>query len=150
QLCPALLLRLEVRSDAERTIRVDAPGELDPELVLLPDLARIDLPAVLDRLSKATSSRSQDRLTKPEPLRVMRLVRVEIVPLGAHAHGQHVVGEECRLAPGRRQSDVKADLGPVHEHLDPAEAVGIGPDGVVDTGEIDLKPPSAFIDEMRQ
>src|SRR5204862_5514590 len=33
------VLRLEVAADAERTVGIDAPRQLDPELVLLPDLS---------------------------------------------------------------------------------------------------------------
>src|SRR5262249_24069608 len=56
ELRPRLLLRLEIGSDAERPVGIDAPGELDPELVLLPDLAGVDLAGVADRLSEAGAS----------------------------------------------------------------------------------------------
>ena len=39
--------RLEPLADAERTVGIDLPGEIDPELVLLPDLTRV----VLERTS---------------------------------------------------------------------------------------------------
>ena len=39
--------RLEVAADAEDTVGVDVEGEVDPPLVLLPHLARVDLPGAV-------------------------------------------------------------------------------------------------------
>src|SRR5690606_2485871 len=41
ELRPGPLLRLEPAADAERAVRIDAPRQLDPELVLLPHLTRV-------------------------------------------------------------------------------------------------------------
>ena len=43
ELLARMRARLEVSPDAEGAIGIDAPGQLDPELVLLPDLARVRL-----------------------------------------------------------------------------------------------------------
>ena len=40
--------RLVVLADAQRAVRIGAPGDLDPELALLPDLARVGLVGELD------------------------------------------------------------------------------------------------------
>ena len=72
------------------------------------------------------------------------------MPLRAQAHRQHVVGEVGRLAPGRGQRHVQADLRLVRDRLDPREAVGVGPDRVVDAGEVDVEPPAAVLQEVRQ
>src|SRR5207244_1243271 len=103
-------LRFEVLPDAERAVRVDAPGELDPELVLFPDFAGIRLTRVGDGTSQPLQRGAAHRLPEAEPLRVVRLVRVEVVALGPDAGRQDVVGECGRLAPRRRQRDVETDL----------------------------------------
>ena len=76
-------LRLEVPADAEAAVGVDAPGELDPELVLLPHLAGVDLPRVGDVLAEPLARRSQHGLAEADPLAVVLLVGVDVVPLGA-------------------------------------------------------------------
>src|SRR5262249_57065865 len=50
------VLRLEVLADAQRAVGVDPPRELDPELVLLPDLAWVGLTGVFDSLSQPLAS----------------------------------------------------------------------------------------------
>src|SRR5262249_45187396 len=143
------VLRLEVLADAQRAVGVDPPRELDPELVLLPDLAWVGLTGVFDSLSQPLASGAQDRLAEADPLGVMRLVRVEVMTLRAVSHGQHVVAEAGGLAPARREGDVKADPGLVCQHLDPAEPVWIGPDRVVDAREVDLEAAAALVQKGR-
>ena len=70
--------------------------------------------------------------------------------LGAEPHGQHVVGEMGGLVPGGRQGDVQADPLRVGEHLDPGEAVRIGPDRVVHAREVDIEEIAAPLQEMRE
>ncbi len=134
----------------ERAVAIDAPGELEPELVLLPDLAGIRLPAVGDRLAVALAGGARDRLAKAQPLTVLGFVGVGVVALGGEAHRQHVVGEEGGLVPGRGERDVQADLGLVGERLDPAEAVRVGPHRVVDPGEVDVELAAPLEQEVRQ
>src|SRR5215469_10369563 len=150
ELRPRLFLRLEVPADAERAIGIDAPGELDPELVLLPDLPRIDQARVRDRLAEALAGGAQHRLPEAQPLGVVRLVRVQVVTLRADAHRQHVVSEEGCLAPGGREGNMEADPGLVREHFDPPEAVGVRPHRVVDAREVDLEAAAALREEVRQ
>ena len=45
---------------------------------------------------------------------------------------------------------MEAYLGFVGQHLEPGEAVGVGPDGVVDAGEVDVELGFLFSDEVRQ
>src|SRR5262249_25086806 len=81
ELLARLLLRLENLSRAEAPVGIDAPGELDPELVLFPHLAGIDVARVGDLLAEPLFRRAEDWLTEPQPLRIVRLVRVEVVAL---------------------------------------------------------------------
>src|SRR3990172_3614039 len=92
-------LRLEVLPNAEAAVGVDPPAQLDPELVLLPDLAGVDVPRVRRGIASASARLFQDRLAEADPLRVVCLVGVEVVALGAQSYRQHVIGEVGRLAP---------------------------------------------------
>ncbi len=71
------------------------------------------------------------------------------MPLGTVAHGQHVVGEPGALAPGGRHADVCADHLLVGEHLQPGHAVRIGPDRVVDAGEVGVYPAAPLFEQVR-
>ena len=144
------LLRLEVAPDAERAVGVDAPRQRDPELVLLPHLARARAARIGDRGPEPLAGGAHDRLAEPDPLRVVGLVRVEIVALAAVPRRQHVVGVLGRLAPGRGQRDVQPDLLGIAQHLDPGEPVGVGPHRVVDPREVDLERAAAVGEELRQ
>ena len=97
-------------ADAERAVRIDAPGERRPELALFPDLAGVRLVGGVDGLAALFARDAQHRLAEAEPLRRVRLLAHRVVALGAEAHRQDVVGEPRRLAPRRRQRDVQADL----------------------------------------
>ena len=150
ELRPRLRLRLEVLADAERPVGVDAPRQLDPELVLLPHLARVDLAGVGDRLTEALARGAQHRLAEREPLRVVLLVARDVVPLARHAHREDEVGEVRGLVPRGRERDVQPDLAVVGEHLDPAEPVGVRPDRVVDAREVDVDQAAALLHEVRE
>ncbi len=142
--------RLHERANPQRPIPVDAPRQLEPELVLFPHLAGVGLARVGDLLPLPFCQRAQHRLAEAEPLPRLRLVRVRVVPLGRVAHGQDVVGEVGGLAPRRRQRHVQPDLRLVLQHLDPGEAVGVGPHRVVDAREVDLEPAAPLLHQMRQ
>ena len=87
---------------------------------------------------------------KPDPLAVVLLVGVGVVPLGAVAHRQHVVGEVGRLVPGRGERDEAADLGLVGEDFHPRQPVGVGPHRVVDADEVGVELAAALGEEVRQ
>src|SRR2546426_8818720 len=146
--------RFEIFSDPERTIRIDAPGELDPELVLLPDLTKpgrlVRLPREVERLAALLERHPEHRLTEADPACRVSLLRHEIVTLGGVAHRQHVVGEPRRLAPHRRQTHVALDLRLVGQHLDPGHPVGVGPHGVVDAREVHGELAAALTEKMRE
>src|SRR5688572_2474136 len=71
ELLPRPVRRLEVLPDAERAVGVDAPRELDPEFVLLPDLAEagrlVRLPGEVERLAASLERHAQDGLAKADP-----------------------------------------------------------------------------------
>ena len=90
------------------------------------------------------------RLAEAEPAARVRLLAHRVVPLGAEAHRQDVVGEPRGLAPHRRQRDVQADLRLVLQHFHPREAVGIRPERVVDAREVDVELAAPFLEEVRQ
>ena len=120
-------------------VGIDAPRQLDPELVLLPHLAGprlVRLPRPLDLLARRSQHLAQHRLAEADPPRRVRLLAHEVVALGAVAHRQHVVGEPGRLAPGRRERGVALDLRLVGQHLDPRQPVGVRPHRVVDAREV--------------
>src|ERR1700674_5823737 len=130
-------------ANAKTAVRVDAPGEIEPELVLLPDLAGVHLARVFYVLALAFTSRTQHRLAKTEPLRVVRFVRMNVVAFRAQTHRQYVVGEVRRFVPGGRERHMTTDPVFVCERLDPGEAVRVGPDRVVHACEINFQPPSS-------
>ena len=85
--------RLEVLADAERAVGIDAPGQLDPELVLLPDLPEpgrlVGLPGAIE--ASCPASRSATRSTGwRKPIQraawvswLMRSWRSEAWPIGS-------------------------------------------------------------------
>ena len=72
------------------------------------------------------------------------------MPLGGMPHGQDVVGEEGRLVPGGRQSDVAPHRILVLQHLDPGESVRVGPHRVEYPGEVDVHRAPPVLDQVRQ
>ncbi len=142
--------RFEVLADAERAVVVDAPGELNPELVLLPHLARIGFVGEARRLPLPPGELAQHRLAERNPHPGVRLVGVDVVPLGGVPHRQHVVGEKGGLVPGRSERNMAADRLRVREHLNPRETVGVGPDRVEDPREVDVHAAAAVLDKVRQ
>jgi hypothetical protein len=74
QLGARFLLRLKVLANPERAVGIDAPRELDPELVLFPDLAGIDLASVADRFAEPLAGGTQHWLPEAQPLGVVGLV----------------------------------------------------------------------------
>ena len=97
-------------ADAELAGRIDLPGQLDPEFVLFPDAARIGFVRVLHFLAGPLRATRWHRLPKGDPRAAVRLVAIEVVPLGAVPHRQHEIGKVGRLVPRRRQRDVQADF----------------------------------------
>ena len=137
-------------ADAELAVGVDAEREVDPELVLLPHLAGVRLVGPFNGAALLLGEHPQDRLAEPDPAAGVGLVAGHVVALGAHAHRQHVIGEPGRLRPRRGEGDVAADQVLVGEHLEPAEAVGVGPDRVVDAGEVGVDAAAALLQEVGQ
>src|SRR5262249_38285765 len=135
----ALTIRaFEMLSNAPAAILIDPPGELIPKFVLFPDRARIGLVSELDRLAFALAGHTEYGLSKRDPGAAIGLVTIEIVTLRAMAHGQDKIGPVSGFVPGRRQGHVEADLLLTGEHLDPAKAIGVSPDGIEDACEIDI------------
>src|SRR6185295_14264759 len=93
--------RLEVFANPQLTCRIDAPGQLDPEFILFPDLSRICLVAEFDLFTRALAQHPPDGLPEGYPLARMRLLTHQIVPLRPHPHRKDVVGEPGRLTPHR-------------------------------------------------
>ena len=146
--------RLEVFPDTQGAVGIDAPGQLDPELVLFPHFPQpgfhMGLPGGVEGLAPPFHGDPQHRLAKTDPARRVGLLAHEIVPLRRQAHGQHVVREPGGLAPGGRETGVTLHLGLVAQHLDPAHAVRVGPHRVVDPGKIHGQFAPALLDEVRQ
>ena len=72
------------------------------------------------------------------------------MPFGTHTHRQDVVSKPRRLGPGRGERHVTLHLRFVLQRLHPGEAVGIGPDRVVDPAEVDVERAAALVEEVRQ
>ena len=138
-----VLPALELGPDAQRAVRVDAPRQVDPELLFLPHLARVGFVGALEHLAVQLAVAPGDRLAEPDPPAVVGLETGYVVALRGMPHGEHVVGEPRRFVPGRRQRHMAADLLRVPKHLHPGETVGIGPQRVVDAGEVGVQrgPP---------
>ena len=145
-----LRARLEELPDPARAVRVDPPRQLDPELVLLPHLAGVHVAGGPHLLAEPLPRGPQNRLAEADPAPIVLLVRGEVVPLRRVPHRQHVVRKERCLVPRRGQRHMQPYTLRVREHLDPGEAVGVGPDGVVDAGEIDVQVPVSLRRQVRQ
>src|SRR5579885_2546029 len=122
-------------ANAKRAVRIDAPGKLDPKLILFPNLA---------------GPRLLDRLTESDPGGRLSLITVQIVAFRTQSHGQDIIGKPGRLVPNRCESAVNTDFRFVFQNLHTAHAVRICPDGVVDACEVDIKNVSSFPEKMRK
>ena len=142
--------RLEPAPDAERTVGIDPPRKLDPELVLLPDLARVRLARVGHRPAVALGGDARHGLAEPDPAAGVGLVAVQVVALAAESDRQDVVGVPGRLVPDRRQRRVPADEVLPGERLHPGHPVGVRPDRVVHAAEVDVERPTTLEQEVRQ
>src|SRR5262249_45640291 len=78
----------KVLPNSQLSPAVDLPAQLDPELVLFPDPARISLVGVLDSLPRAFPGHAQNGLAKGDPRAAVRFVAVEVMPFGPLPHGQ--------------------------------------------------------------
>src|SRR5262249_27357176 len=85
------ILAFEMLANAELAGRIDLPGKLDPEFVFFPHATGVRLVRVLHRLPGTLARDALHRLAEGDPSSAVRLVAVEIVSLGAHAHRQHKV-----------------------------------------------------------
>src|SRR6185436_13609367 len=101
-----ILFRLRVLSNAETAVRIDAPRQLEPELILFPNLARIHLARIGDSFASTLSRSFHHGLSKPEPLRIVRFIGMKIVSLGADTHRQNVISVVGSFVPGGRERDV--------------------------------------------
>src|ERR1051325_11741538 len=75
---------------------------------------------------------------------------MKIVSLGAYAPLANGVSGIRGRVPRWRERDVTADEIRSGQHLDPREAVGVGPYRVVDSREVDVKLRAAVFQEVRQ
>src|SRR5262249_45343061 len=125
-------------------VGVDAPRERRPELALFPDLAGIGFVGCGDGVAALFARDADYRLTEADPLRRVRLLAHRVVALGAEPHRQDVISEPRRLAPGGGERDMQPDAIAVGEHLDPREAVRVGPYRVVDAREVDVEPAAVL------
>ena len=98
--------RLEVFTNTQASIGVDAPGQLYPELVLFPNLARVGLISILHRFSMPLFIDTQHRLAIANPASCMGLLAHQVVPFTAHSHRQYIVRVPCCLTPDRSQGCV--------------------------------------------
>src|SRR2546429_6653471 len=98
--------RPEVFTNTQASIGVDAPGQLYPEFILFPYLARVDLISILHRLSMPLLIDAQYRLAIANPASCMGLLAHQVVPFTAHSHRQYIVRVPCRLTPDRSQGRV--------------------------------------------
>src|SRR5207245_9783778 len=83
ELLARAIRRLEVLPDAERAVRIDPPGELDPELVLLPHLPEarglVRLPRAVEALTRLLQGDPQHRLAEADPARGVAPLRHAVV-----------------------------------------------------------------------
>ena len=77
---------LEPAPDAQRAVGVDVPGEVDPELGLLPNLARIRLVGPVEGLAVPLSGHPKHGLSKAEPLPRVGFVGMGVMTLGGDPH----------------------------------------------------------------
>src|SRR5207249_7839852 len=121
RLLPSAVGAVEVLPEAARAVAVDPPGELDPELVVFPDLPDagrlVRLPGEVETLARPLEGDPQHRLAEPDPPRGVGLLRHEVVTLGGVAHRQYEIGEPRRLTPYRSQACMSFDLGLVGQRL---------------------------------
>ncbi len=74
-------------ADAQRTVRVKAPGELQPKLILFPHFTGIGLVGKFHGLALSLHSHAPDRLAEGKPLTGMRFLAHQIVPFAGVPHG---------------------------------------------------------------
>jgi hypothetical protein len=121
-----------------------------PELRLLPDLAGVGAQGLAGVLALQALELAADGLAEADPGARVGLLAHHVVALGRDAHGQHVVRPLGRLRPGRGQRHVAADAFGVLQHLDPRDAVGVGPHGVVDPREVHIDLLVLLAHQVRQ
>src|SRR5256885_2136749 len=131
--------RRSSRKPSSSSVGTDGPGQLEPEFVLFPNFARIYFACVIDRFTCALANYFHDGLTKTEPLRIVRFVRVKIVSFGADAHRQNVVSVISSFVPRWSQRDIATNEIRITQHLDPRKAVRVGPYRVVDAREVNIE-----------
>ena len=69
---------------------------------------------------------------------------------GAVTERQDDVGEDRGFIPGRRHGDMAADEVFVRKRFNPTEAIGVGPDRVVDPREIGIDFATTIFEEVRK
>src|SRR6185369_12903172 len=82
--------RLEPAADPQGPVGIDAPAQLDPELVFFPDLARVRLVREPEALTRPLARRAHHRLPEAHPLAGVRLLALDVVTLARVPHGQDV------------------------------------------------------------
>src|SRR6185436_4289120 len=79
QLLAGPVHRLEILADAQAAVGIDPPRELDPELVLFPDLPEagglVRLPREVERLAAPLERHAQHGLAEADPARGVGLLR---------------------------------------------------------------------------
>ena len=135
----------------ERAVGVDPPGQLDPELVLFPDLARVRLVGVAERLPEPLARGAQHRLAEAHPAAGLRLLALDVVALARRGPW---AARSRRRPRSRSRSGVSAACRPTSDsslqHLHPGQPVGVRPDRVVDAGEVDVQLAAALLQEVRE
>src|SRR5207302_3581385 len=104
-----ILLRFHKLANAERAVPIDAPCQLHPEFVFFPNLAGIYFASVVNVITVSLPRRAHHRLAKAEPLRVVRFVGMNVVPLRSEAHRQNVVSKVGGFTPHWSQRDMTAN-----------------------------------------
>ena len=148
--CAGFLSGFNKLPDAQASVAIDAPGQLHPEFIFFPDLAGIHFAGIVHLVTITLSRGAHHRLAKTEPLRVMGLVRMNVVTLRPQAHRQNVISEVRSFIPHRCERHVTTDQIFVSQCFDPGEAVGIRPHRVVNARKVSIEFAASVFQKMRQ
>src|SRR5215472_3786485 len=89
-------------------------------------------------------------LAKSNPSGRVRLLAHQVVPFRGMAHRQYIIGEPGGLAPRGREAGMAFNLALIAERFNPAHAVWVSPDRVVDTRKIHGQFAALFFKKMRK
>src|SRR5580693_3873096 len=121
ELLSGTVRRFKVTTDAHRSIGIDPPRQLNPELIFLPNLAQSGLAmrfiGEVEFLALPLQCQTQHRLAKTDPACSMRFLAHQVVTLGSMAHGQNIIGKPGSFAPGWSETSVPPNLALVGQGL---------------------------------